>query len=228
MTTARETFLKQILALDPEIATGFKTHPGPGHPEAKSFKGLAKMVWNEGNLRYALGIPEVPPAPILFTIDVPSPLNDITPFHAYRFEVTAEALARAASAELERGIEAGAWTTLQRVMAENEALRERIFALEGGFSTITPAAYRIAEEVQKARAKYPQSDLNSRIDGFVQEAGEAMQALIKVKHGMGSVEHALLEVIQAAGQAVRIIEECWQPPQPTRHCAGLDEHEEAR
>ncbi len=65
----------------------------------------------------------------------------------------------------------------------------------------------IQSEAQAARVKYPASDLDARIDGFAQECGEALQALIKFKHGLGTREHARLEVIQAAGQALRLLEE---------------------
>lgn len=65
----------------------------------------------------------------------------------------------------------------------------------------------IVDEVEKARIKYPASDLSSRYDGFVQECGEALQAIVKYKQGIGTLEHARLEVIQAAGQAIRLLEE---------------------
>jgi len=202
---AREAFLQQILAMEPEYATGF----------ARGASGIAhKTIWNEGNLREALGIPVVTPAPILFTIEVSHPIA----FDAgarMRFEVTAEALAKAAAHEAEQGIIAGAFTECQRLIKQVEELRQRIFTLEGGLSTDTPAVYLVAQEVARARAKYPVTNFHDRIDGFVQEAGEAMQALLKLKHngtniapdGTDLLAHAREEVIQAAGQCVRLLEE---------------------
>ena len=202
MSRAREAFLQEILAIDPDYVTGF----------ARGSNGIAhKSVWNEGNLRQVLGIPQAPAAPILFTIEVPHPIA----FDAgarMRFEVTAEALAKAAAHEAEQGIIAGAFTECQRLIKQVEELRQRVFTLEGGLSTDTPAVYLIAQEVARARAKYPMTTFHDRIDGFVQEAGEAMQALLKLKHkgitdGTYLLDHAREEVIQAAGQCVRLLEE---------------------
>ncbi len=214
----REAFLQDLLVLAPDMATGHKRDVG--------------TIWNEGNLRDALGIPTVPPAPILFTIDVPYPVS-CDKQSTMRFQVTAEALARAAASEVERGLEMGIARQCQTLIDENIALRQRIFELEGGFSTRFPAAYEVAQEVTEARKKYPEGDLESRIDGFVQESGEAMQALLKLKYTPGDdenysavIEHARLEVRQAAGQAIRLLEETLGTSERvTRICASINEHE---
>jgi hypothetical protein len=68
----------------------------------------------------------------------------------------------------------------------------------------------IATEIGRARIKYPEHDMENRIDGFIQEAGEASQAVIKFKHDPGSESkkaHARLELIQCAGQIIRLLTE---------------------
>lgn len=212
---AREAFLQEILALAPEYATGLQ----------RGKNGIAHcMVWNEGNLRDALGIPIVPPAPVLFTIDVPYPIGC-----EHQFEVTAKALAGAVAAEAERGLIDGAFTHCQRLIEENTALKERIFRLEGGFTTGLPAIYKVAEEVTRARALHPGNA--EMLIALTEEVGEVCRAVLD-----RDFEHAAVEAIQVACVAVRIAEEgdaSWPAllaerrgtTEPVRHCAGLNEHE---
>lgn len=200
MSTARETFLKEILAMDPEFATAISPDVQVGH--GNTFR--RRIIWNEGNLREALGIPEIPPAPILFTIDVPNPLGPAAPFASMRAAVTAEALASVAAMKVENSI-------ISSIAARCLALEQEIERLrrQGITNDINPSILFVTKEVARAREKYPESDLQSRIDGFTQETGEALQALVKHKHNPTpeSLQHARMEVSQAGGQALRLLEE---------------------
>lgn len=71
----------------------------------------------------------------------------------------------------------------------------------------------LSETVRVSRDKYPDTDLDTRIDGLVQEAGEALQALMKLKMGVGTREHAREEVLHLSGQCVRILEESLNYPE---------------
>lgn len=71
----------------------------------------------------------------------------------------------------------------------------------------------LSETVRVSRDKYPDTSLDTRIDGLVQEAGEALQALMKLKMGFGTREHAREEVLHLAGQCVRILEESLNYPE---------------
>jgi hypothetical protein len=53
MRAERESVLADILATEPGTLVAFKTHPGPDHPDAHTFHGLSKMVWDEDKLRAA-------------------------------------------------------------------------------------------------------------------------------------------------------------------------------
>lgn len=86
-----------------------------------------------------------------------------------------------------------------------------VIAHGSGCSTIPPSLLaEIAQEIGKARVKYPERDLESRIDGFLQEASEASQAVLKLKYDRGNPEklaHAELELKQCAGQIIRLFVE---------------------
>jgi len=56
----RESVLAGILATEPSTLVIFKTHPGPDHPDASTFHGLTKMVWDEDKLRAAATQAEQP------------------------------------------------------------------------------------------------------------------------------------------------------------------------
>ena len=68
---------------------------------------------------------------------------------------------------------------------------------------------RISQEVDSARQKYPPGDHGMRVSGLIQEFGEAMDALGCWLQNPSdrNRQHLELELTQAAGQAVRFLEE---------------------
>lgn len=64
-------------------------------------------------------------------------------------------------------------------------------------------------EIERARAKYPASDADNRFMGLSQEAGEALQAVVKWRQDPNTTTKAAarLELIQSIGQHVRALEE---------------------
>ncbi len=197
--TVQEEFLQNLLKTDPAILVSYAT---VGHPRHRPGGSLATAFWDEERLRQALRIP----APreqderIIFTLDVPPPLGNLIPsYNTIRFCITMEALAQAAAAEMERGI--------------HDGIAQRCLHLEEEVQRLSsPSIQAILEEIERARAKYPECDLESRFQGFAQEFGEALQALVKMMmkpkfERPVELEKAREEVIQAAGQAIRMLEE---------------------
>ncbi len=197
--TAQEEFLQHLLNVDPDHVIAFAT---VGHPKHRPGDGLATAFWDEERLRQELRIP----APrelderIVFTIDVPPPLGNLIPsYNTIRFCITTEALAQAAAAEMERGI--------------HDGIAQRCLHLEEEVQRLSsPSVQAILQEVERARAKYPERDLESRFQGFAQEFGEALQAIVKMMmkpkfERPHEFQRAREEVIQAAGQAIRMLEE---------------------
>lgn len=93
---------------------------------------------------------------------------------------------------------------LTRIEAYTNLLDERIH--EQGKWILRFAG--LAEVIEKARDRYPASDTESRLSGLLQEAGEVIQAVMKFKAGLDTATHVREEVLQLAGQCVRILEEC--------------------